>query len=1081
MLGALEEYDFWSNSGARTLWNHQRIAIALALAHYAGDPKLPYAPGNRESALIKMPTGTGKTAIIAALARCVPQIKRVLIITPREALVSQMFKDVDHRQWERFGYSRSSKSPGSALRGSNEESRPIDKTELHMLLPSKAAEIADILEMSPRVVLVGTFTALSEITRAATKHRDKDAERLLKLLGARLNLIVVDEGHYEPATDWGRSVRALGARSVLFSATPYRNDFKYFNVRGSFVFNYPMQEAVKRRIVRDVTFIELRSSGNKNVVSRFVDGIVGFFDQYMTKAVVGCERPKLLIRGDTLEDLITIQTLLVTRFKTRAIVVHDRIRPNDAVRFQFGSVDAARRADEASAPVDRARIWIHDTKMLEGIDDDEFAGAALYAGFDNARQLVQQVGRIIRSTDGKRKQLQHAFVTASESAFDKMAGMWRRYCAYERYCEVEGSKVVAKEANMPELLIELLPSMQYIDGDFRERFSLDSAPEADDLRLRATGAVFEDFTKGNTLDELADEILDQFLDADRFEARRVANTPGQSIVITYFAWKNSPYVANSFFPEWVLGVFALFKAGEYVFLLDTEGLVLDKQRLPMKRVDAQILRRAFPEGSDHRITQLSFISLDMSERSIRSQATRARSFADTFTDLSDPALVPTTAAGFVAHTRRYIGLRRARITDDYGDVISLKEYAEWVEGVAEVLGAKGKGSPIFDRYAKLAKPPNGEDGKPLSILFDFTDSIESLLESQTPSDGADIEYDDLSSEITDGACTIRIAGQPYAVEVTYRQDRGMYRIKSAQLDQYFQEQFGADEPGSLTARLNREQSFRIVTKGGFVYAHQYFYQPTLRFHSSEGTSPLLANVFGVAALSKAVSEKGEKFYDDQDKWKTQSVFGIISRLVEAPSSAKAYGQLGKDLKDFDTVICTDATSNEIADFILVSFDRRKIAFVHAKASKEVFTMGVTKLQEVGRQAQASLAYAATASATANLLNQSWSENLRIEPELDLPRVFKSRIEDIAELINEVTIAMADVSWNREVWIVLGSILNLTVMNERLNREDPRPLDRQFGYYIDSIRTVCGRGNAQLRIYCPDELPDEENRSPESAE
>ena len=52
------------------------------------------------------------------------------------------------------------------------------------------------------------------------------------------DLVVVDEGHYE-LVPRSRSVRELKRPTVLLSATPFRNDYKLFQVKGRFVFNYP--------------------------------------------------------------------------------------------------------------------------------------------------------------------------------------------------------------------------------------------------------------------------------------------------------------------------------------------------------------------------------------------------------------------------------------------------------------------------------------------------------------------------------------------------------------------------------------------------------------------------------------------------------------------------------------------------------------------------------------------------------------------------------------------------------------------------------------------------------------------------
>jgi hypothetical protein len=89
-IRALEQYDFW-NAGLYTylpkngLWAPQRRAVALSLA-YLSSQRVTHDPQHgqmRESALIKMPTGSGKTAVIATLACCALKVKRTIILTAR--------------------------------------------------------------------------------------------------------------------------------------------------------------------------------------------------------------------------------------------------------------------------------------------------------------------------------------------------------------------------------------------------------------------------------------------------------------------------------------------------------------------------------------------------------------------------------------------------------------------------------------------------------------------------------------------------------------------------------------------------------------------------------------------------------------------------------------------------------------------------------------------------------------------------------------------------------------------------------------------------------------------------------------
>lgn len=102
---------------------------------------------------------------------------------------------------------------------------------------------------SDRAVLVGTHQALGNIRKKALRP-DFDGSANCAVLLASIResfgvvVVVVDEGHCEPAVFWSRAVRAFNLPILLLSATPYRNDYTSFRVRGRYLFNYPYARPV---------------------------------------------------------------------------------------------------------------------------------------------------------------------------------------------------------------------------------------------------------------------------------------------------------------------------------------------------------------------------------------------------------------------------------------------------------------------------------------------------------------------------------------------------------------------------------------------------------------------------------------------------------------------------------------------------------------------------------------------------------------------------------------------------------------------------------------------------------------------
>jgi superfamily II DNA or RNA helicase len=89
---------------------------------------------------------------------------------------------------------------------------------------------------------------------------------------ADFGLVLVDEGHYEPAPDWSRAIRSLRRPTVLLTATPYRNDEKYFRFGDEWRYRFTHHEAEAQRFVRTPVF----ESAEDADPDRFAEALVAF-------------------------------------------------------------------------------------------------------------------------------------------------------------------------------------------------------------------------------------------------------------------------------------------------------------------------------------------------------------------------------------------------------------------------------------------------------------------------------------------------------------------------------------------------------------------------------------------------------------------------------------------------------------------------------------------------------------------------------------------------------------------------------------------------------------------------------------
>lgn len=239
------------------LWPHQVRAVDL-VRRYLKAHKTSKATG---SALIRFPTGTGKTAVIAVAARILARPGIVVVVCPSEALREQLRGEIDEEFWAKLGV----EPPGRTI-------------EVEMFLPSNISSLLKTHADASRLVLVGTAQSLAEIHR---RH-----QKSYKALAKQASLLVFDEGHREPARTWGEAARGLGAPSVLFSATPYRNDYALFDIEKNFVETLSFHDALKDRCIRSVD-VQPASLGSPKAVAKVVTGVLE--DQPDdTRAIVRC-------------------------------------------------------------------------------------------------------------------------------------------------------------------------------------------------------------------------------------------------------------------------------------------------------------------------------------------------------------------------------------------------------------------------------------------------------------------------------------------------------------------------------------------------------------------------------------------------------------------------------------------------------------------------------------------------------------------------------------------------------------------------------------------------------------------------
>ena len=178
-----------------------------------------------EAALVVMPTGSGKTAVLN-LSAYLLRVKRVLVISSSVMVRGQIVNEF------------------ATLKTLKESNVFHQKLALPKVFEVKSPirELKVWNEFKAFDVVVGIPNSLNEGINENFKPE-----------GDLFDLILVDESHHVPAYTWTNVVKAFPlAKKILFTATPFRRDKK--EIEGRLCYNYPLSKAYEDKIFGNIGY-----------------------------------------------------------------------------------------------------------------------------------------------------------------------------------------------------------------------------------------------------------------------------------------------------------------------------------------------------------------------------------------------------------------------------------------------------------------------------------------------------------------------------------------------------------------------------------------------------------------------------------------------------------------------------------------------------------------------------------------------------------------------------------------------------------------------------------------------------------
>jgi superfamily II DNA or RNA helicase len=231
---------------------------------------------SEEPALIVMPTGTGKTAVMTLLPFLLGA-KRVLVVTPSVLVRDQVFREFSTLSTLKITSAVSREVPSPVVRKVTGQMSTVEKW--------LEAESADVVVATPHCISPGY--------RGVLPPPDDF-----------FDLLIIDEAHHIAAATWSTVLRnSLTAKKVLLTATPFRRDRKI--IAAQQVYNYPLARALAEGIYAPIDFKAVQISDADAKDLTLAQAAKDLLDGEPTDL----SRRRLFIRTDEIDKADSLQSV----------------------------------------------------------------------------------------------------------------------------------------------------------------------------------------------------------------------------------------------------------------------------------------------------------------------------------------------------------------------------------------------------------------------------------------------------------------------------------------------------------------------------------------------------------------------------------------------------------------------------------------------------------------------------------------------------------------------------------------------------------------------------------------------------
>lgn len=978
------------------------------------------------SCLISLPTGAGKSGVICTLSHNT-HLAKILIITHRRSVCNQLYEQLQSKFFEKI------------------------LPEGTDLTPFVLKDVFnDINDISKEGIYCTTFQKL------ITLNEDD-----LRSLESKFDLILIDEGHAEPSPRWGSTVRALKAKKVIITATPYRNDLFSFDIDVDHSYIYTYKEANQDQVIVPPNFEQITE-----------DKLFEKIESIRQKQ----PKSKCIIKCKEFNDIEKYFDIFSKSFKTIAIH-HQYSKRNLEHRFQ----NVPKKLSELDY-----EVLIHQNKLDEGIDLPEAKILILTYPVGSGKELVQTIGRVVRIYDNYAPTVIELNDTSNKN-------LWDNYQEFDEYISnPQSAKKFLNTLNTSSLIesyLDAFPEHSYFESCYRKKFNFQQFNPLESLEIPLASVCFYNKLDGFSIYDCLDK-----LNWELMREGALSKITEELGVITAVCFSNSKFLKDSLFFEPSLEIMIIKELDEIVAIYDSRGRKFNG------RDDLKI-------GRVIDVDKLFSVTSSSNHNTITKQAnTRALQFSPTKADgvsLKSPNLeitnhaqsnssyaVTTTVVSNLDHNDKiissyYLGVGSGRICDQKNTRFTYDKFIDWLDNIETSLKSNYKTTSRFlNSFAQVIEDIPVDE--PVACELDFSDTDFSNLTMVYKGQTYTIENSFIFRKynsgfmIHDWYSQNKYSNIPYKtvidqnliISFEFDKELNVFPVLSSEIE------FFLNGVQKTPIEIFNNKTVKLLYKNGSTYLNGNFYKVQLPADTNIINHNIIKNLISLNCLKKnGLNEKDEKNLSTT-KFGIDSIFYLIDQLsnIHDPSV------LNIDLGDFysfiptvDLVLCTDMDT-EPADFILSS--KNKVVFVHVKcgSSSQNPQSPAGAICEVGGQALKNLHWLIhnnfSKYANNTVLRQSWPRltgskphNIHLDTRI---RLFEKKFDinhNLDDVIRTIDERRLNPLVNKEIWIVVGNAFSKShFINQFKSGTIASPESIQAYQLLDTWFNQASSNNVDLKIF-----------------